>query len=192
MPLALWLLLGGVAAYLVFKSGQTAAATASAASSNVLGPVTPTGTVNLSVSGPKGVGPFSVPVESTLPVSLQNQFASLFVNADQPSFSTQTVADFSNQLAGLGFSIAAGSVQSVWQMVIAGLNAQQGAAVASSSTCPPGTHPPTPMEKMIGVQGTVGDCVPDKPSSSATTVPRYALAPEQLLISKIQVPSVQK
>ena len=189
MPLALWLLLGGVAAYLVFKSGQTAASTAVASTQPMLGPVTPTGTINLSVSGPQGIGPFNVPVESTLPQALQKQFSSFFLHADQSSFTNQTVLDFSNTLASQGFSIAAGSVQSVWQMVIAGLNAQGGQAqaqqpaAASSSACPPGTHLPTLAERLEGLRG----CVPDKTSSSEAITSIAARAPE-LLSSKILPP----
>jgi hypothetical protein len=187
MPIAIWLLLGGVLTYLVVKSGQTAAATSS--TSLTPGPVTSTGTINLSVSGPKGMGPFSVPVESTLPQALQTQFASFFLNADQPSFSDQTVLAFSNQLAGLGYSIAAGSAQSVWQMVVAGLNAQQPTQTqqggASSSACPPGTHPPTFAERIGGLGNQ--PCVPDKSSGSAL-VPEVVRLPSGVTFSKIPSP----
>ena len=192
MPLALWLLLGSVAAYLVFKSGQTAATTASAATSNALGPVTPTGTINLSVSGPTGIGPFSVPVESTLPQALQSQFKTFFVNAGQASFTDQTVLAFSNQLASQGFSIAAGSVQSVWQMVIAGLNAQQSTSqggTASSSVCPPGTHTPTLTEQLISKSK---GCVPDTSSSASPFAPIEVRTSQGVVLSKIPSPPVSK
>lgn len=191
MPLALWLLLGSVAAYLVFKSGQTAASTAAMLpSSTTPGPVSASGTVNLSVSGPQEaggrIGPFLVPVESTLPEALQTEFASFFAHADQSSFTDQTVLDFSNQLAGEGYSIAAGSAQSVWQMILAAMNSQP-VAQASSSACPPGTHAPTLAERIAGL-GQTG-CVPNASSSASPEVFRTA---QGYTYSKTFIPPVQK
>lgn len=186
MPIAIWLLLGSAIAYLVVKSGQNAAATA--ATSTSPGTVTPTGTINLSVAGPTGIGPFSVPVESTLPQTFQTQFASFFAHADQSSFGDANVSAFANQLVGQGYVIAAGSLQSVWQMVIAGLNSQAGTTTptqgASSSACPPGTRPPTLAER---IGGLASGCVPDKSSSAA--VPSIERLPQQEtnVLSKISL-----
>ena len=161
MPMFVWLLLGGVTVYLITKSGAAAAASAAAQTSSL-----PTGTTNLSVQGPVSApGPYSVPVEAALPAALQQQFVSFFANADQPSFDQSSVGVFSLQLAGQGYTIAAGSVQSVWQMIVTELNSATASSSVSTSACPPGTHSPTLMER-ISMMTKPGECVPDSSSSS--------------------------
>jgi len=167
MPLAVWLLLGSVAAYLVFKSGQSAAATAA------LSPP------SASVWGPQGIGPFSVPVESTLPLSLQSQLSSFFLSADQPSFTDQTVLDFSNQLAMQGYSIAANSVATAWTAILGVMAQSAPPSQPSSSVCPPGTHPKAVSVTERITLGAGPTCEPNQPSgiSPIAVVPKVRVPP---------------
>lgn len=114
MPLALWLLLGGVAAYLVYQSGKTAAQSASAlpaaSSTNVL-----------HVTDQAG-NPYSVPVDPNLPIVVAQQIQQFFAASN--SQSGPSVLALSNQLAAQGYTVAAGSVQSVWAMIQAASPAQ--------------------------------------------------------------------
>jgi hypothetical protein len=155
MPLIVWLLLGGMAAYLIAKSGSAAAA------SSAIPALPQTTTITLSLSGPSEVpGPYVVPVESSLPSTFQNQLTSFFVDSDQPSFSPASVAALAQQLAENGYTIAAGSVMSAWQMIVSALNAYNAPSQASSSTCPPG-YEPAPHDKFeITTLGEGTNCVP--------------------------------
>jgi hypothetical protein len=104
MPSAFWLLLAGLGAFLVYKSGQAAATSATSS----------TGGQVLSVKASNGQT-YSVPIDANLPLATQQQIQKFFGTAGQTD---ATVTALATQLTSQGYTVAAGSVQSVWQMIV--------------------------------------------------------------------------
>ncbi len=115
MPLYLWLMLGGVAAYLVVQGGKAASASA------VVG-----GSTTLQITAPNGQV-FSVPVDAGLPAATAQQIQTFF---HTPGQTDAKVGALSTSLAGQGYTVASGSVQNVWQMIQQGM----GPLVSNSSS----------------------------------------------------------
>lgn len=116
MPLWLWLVIGGGAAYLVAKSASAAASSASQA-----------GAPTLSVTAANG-HTFQVPMDPGLPPAIAQEIQTFFGTAGQSSSSVQGL---STQLATQGYTVAAGSVQMLWAMIQAssGTLAAQGSGI---------------------------------------------------------------
>lgn len=120
MPLALWLLLGGVAAYLVYQSGKTAAQTASVLPAPLGSPTT------INVKDQVG-HMYEMLVDTNLPAAIAANIQTVFSRSSTQT--DQSILTLSNQLAAQGYAITAGGVQTLWQTI----QASQGPLVQNDS-----------------------------------------------------------
>lgn len=128
MPLALWLALGGAAAYLVFRSAHSAVSSAaSQAAANAL-----------VVHGPAGKA-YTIPVDGNLPPDVASQLQTFFGQTGQTD---GTVAAMSAVLAEQGFPVTAGSVENVWVMMVQDMALASNAGGASGAGIPLSTGLP--------------------------------------------------
>lgn len=101
MPIYLWLLLGGVTAYLVVQGGKQAQQA----------PV-PAAPGTLSIQAYDG-NVYSMPIDGGMPSAVIADIQKFW-----RTFETSgTVADYSKKLATEGYSIAAGGIQSIYQLI---------------------------------------------------------------------------
>jgi hypothetical protein len=162
MPIWLWLLLGTTAAYLIVEGGKASAAAAGTNGTQ--------GSKNISVTMPNGQS-YTVPVDGNITPAAVQQIQTFFAAAGQTQ---TTVGTLSQNLLSQGYTIAAGTVQNVWQMYLQTLAIAQATPSSSGAAAGAGTG--------TGIGGPIFNPFQHASSSAETaaTQPAYSIAQEQV------------